>query len=494
MALKVSFNDAYKEWRNRARIYRPESVVHTAIEFLRKPAEDRLEEMRRAPWQTMLMVKWVCQDKLTDHNTGESISSSAFDDLRQKLWEFPAHVGLGTRDSLPGQLFFRQLLHAQIGFQRSSSSGFVRQAALLAQQQTDHPLRTLFEKKIGISVLDFMDLALAIYAAVLNGQQRFDMGWFEPLRTVYSGPVINAFVSSISRTFSELVIFCRTLPDSKIKVASELYEFPVVSRYPFLRIGDAIECWHPAVFYRGMEGLVHSVLSEEGQDYMDRFSKLFEQHVIGEAQKLPVPFLDENALRRYVTAETKVPDGLLSFPDCNVFIESKAGLFDESVMTVGHSEMFARKTRALRTAVAQAWSASISLRHEKRAPINVLNAKRDYLLIITNKELSASNGTKLASMYPVGTLDYPNPECGQFLPLDHIYVLSIEDFERLMAGALEFDLSVFLSECVEADNKPETSVHFFEQHLDRRKIPKRFSKLVASALDDAASRLERAFK
>lgn len=419
---------------------------------------------------------------------------SELHDLRQRLWEFPERVDLGTRDTLPVHLFVRQLLHAQIGFQQASSPGFLREAALLAQQQPDHRLRSLFERKIGIGILDFMDLAFATYAAILDDKRRLDIGWFEPLRAVYSESVINAFLSNISRTFPELVIFCRNLPDSNHKVASELYEFPVLSRYPFLRTGASMECWHPAVFYRGMEGLVHSVLSEEGQDYMDRFSKMFEQHVVDEAQKLAVPFFDETAIRACMPVGAKVPDGLLMFPDCNIFIESKAGLFDESVMTVGHSEMFARKTRALRDATVQAWSASVSLRSENRAPPSVLRAKRDYLLIVTNKELSASRGTTLALMYPAGTLDYPTPEAARFLPLDNIYVLSIGDFERLMAGAPEFDLPSFLDGCVEADSKAETAVHLFEQHLNREKVPIRYSKLVVSALEDAQLRIERAFK
>jgi hypothetical protein len=346
---------------------------------------------------------------------------------------------------------------------------------------------------LGIGTLDFLDLAFATYAAILDGKQQFDLQWFEPLRTLYSERVIQTFVSLLSRTFPELVAFCRSLPDAELKVASEYFEFPVVSRYPFLRNGASIECWHPAVFYRGMENFVHSVLSEERQDYMDSFSKLFEQHVIEEARKLGAPFLDENTLRKCVAVDTKVPDGLLSFPGCNVFIESKAGLFDQSIMTMGHSKMFSDRTRALRTAVAQAWATSASLRSEKRAPSSVLNAANDYLLIVTNKELSASRGLALASMYPPGTLRYPSSESEQFLPLEHIYILSVDDFERLMAGASGFNLSSFLRECVEADRKAETSVHFFEQHLDMRRVPRKFSKLVSTTIDDASSRLARAF-
>jgi hypothetical protein len=160
-------------------------------------------------------------------------------------------------------------------------------------------------------------------------------------------------------------------------------------------------------------------------------------------------------------------------------------------MTAGHSQMFAHKTRAIRTAVVQGWSASTGLRKERRAPPQVLNASRDYLLIVTNKELGASRGTTLASMYPPETLVYPDPEARRFLPLSNIYVLSIEDFERLVHGALttELALPAFMDDCVAADQVAETSVRFFEQHLDRWKLPRAFSTLVENTLDQIAARL-----
>ena len=189
-------------------------------------------------------------------------------------------------------------------------------------------------------------------------------------------------------------------------------------------------CWHPAVYYRGLESFVHSVLSEEGQQYIQPFSGLFEQHVVTEAKQVPARFLGEDALRAFIAADTQVPDGLLSFAGCNVFVESKAGLYHESVMTVGNSDVFAHKTRAIRKAVGQASATSVSLREQRRAPLQVLEADADYLLIVTNKELGASKGTALASMYPEGTLDYPNAEAERLLPRKRIYVLAIDDFER----------------------------------------------------------------
>ena len=331
-----------------------------------------------------------------------------------------------------------------------------------------------------------------MYAAVLNNDTRLDATWFDPLRARYTEAVVEAFIRAISRDYVQLCAFFRALPDKDPKRASEYYEFPVIKRYPFLRTGNTLECWHPMVFYRGIEGFVHSLLSEAGQDYIDRFSKLFERHVASEAAKVgDAHFLHEGQIESFMPPGKQVPDVLLSFPDCNIFIESKAGLFDESVMVVGHSEMFAHKTRALGKAVKQAWSACTWLRREGRAPAQILNAPKDYLVIVTNKELNASHGTILAKMYPQGTLTYPDEDAGRYLPLERIYVLSIEEFERLIAAAAlpQFDLPAFLEDCTIANRDPETQVFLFEQFLDRRQIRSDCSEIVVNAIESAEARL-----
>ena len=442
----------------------------------------------------MLMVKWACQDRYPGPAHLPSISYAQLDDLRQRLWDFPAHIDTGGRNAIPLGLFMRQLMRPQLGFQRGFNRSFVREAALLAEHAEDHPLRELFRQETGFDVVDFIDLSLAICNKTIEGERVFTDSYLSSLHTTYTPEVVSSFLGSISRSFFDLTAFCRSLPDTERKVASEFFEFPILARYPFFRRDNAMICWHPAVFFRGLEGFVHSVLSEEGHQYMQRFSRLFERHVIAEARRVPTRFVDEDALRDLIAADTQVPDGLLSFPGCNVFIESKAGLYHESVMAVGNSEVFAHKTRSIRTAVRQAWATSVSLRKQRRASREVLDADADYLLIVTNKDLGASRGPALRSMYPEGTLDYPNAEAERLLPLDRIYVVAIDDFERLTNAAAsgQIELPAFLASCVAHDEERHSPLSLFEQHLKRRQLPVEFSNTVNKAIDAGLSRLERA--
>ena len=489
--LPVSFTDAYKNWRNRARKFSLESIVSGAIEILCEPSSDPVAELGKAPWLTLLMVKWACQDRHSGRAHMPAISRAQLNDLRQRLWDFPERLYTGSAGTMPPELFMRQLVRPQLGFQRALTKSFVREAALLGEQPENHPLRRLFVEKTAFDVLAFIDLSLATSTRIVKGERAFPAVFLNSLHPVHAPEVVSAFQRSIARTLPDLVTFCRSLPDANRKVASEFFEFPVLTRYPFFQNGSTMICWHPAVFYRGLESFVHSVLSEAGPDYIEPFSRLFEQHVLAEAGKVPARLFGEDALRGLISAETQVPDGLLSFPGCNVFIEAKAGLYRESVMTVGNSDVFAHKTTAIRKAVGQAWATSLSLREQRRAPLQVLEADADYLLIVTNKELGAGRGTALASMYPKGTLDYPNADAERLLPRKRVYVLSIDDFERLTNAAASgyIELPAFLASCVHDDAEPRTARQLFEQHLNERSVPARFSHTIEKAIDASFLRL-----
>ena len=493
MARRVSYNDAYKAWRNQARPYSRESIVDCAIEVLKNPPSNLVEETSTAPWLTLLMVKWVCQDRHFDRRRHlPAITLEQFNELRQGLWEFPARTLARDQESTPPPLFIRRLSRPQLGFQRPPNESFVREAALLAQQPDSHPLRALFKEKTGLEVREFIEFALVTLGAVVTGRGEIPVAWLTAIGNGKAEGVVSSFRSAVGRTLPELLAFCRSLPNAGYKVASEHFEFPFLTRYPFLRRGDVLICWHPAVVYRGLENFVHSVLSEEGQTYTDRFGHVFERHVVAEAKKVPAQFFDEAELRGWIGADTKVPDGVLSFEGCNVFVESKAGLFGESMMAIGNGEVFAHKTRPIRNAMAQAWATSVSLRQGRRAPDRVGDADVDYLLVVTNKELAVGKATALAAMYPEGTLEPPNAEAARLLPLQRVYLLSIDDFERLTSGAAHglVDLPEFLSSCVDDDSTPESSLFLFEQHLNRRSVPRRFSEVVSSAIEAGFYRSE----
>ena len=119
----------------------------------------------------------------------------------------------------------------------------MREAALLAEQPKDYTLRKLFKEKTGFDILVFVDLSLATFTAIAKGERAFSDTFLSSLHPMYTPAVVSAFQRSIARTFPELVAFCRSLPDADRKVASEFFEFPALTRYPFFQTGRTMICW-----------------------------------------------------------------------------------------------------------------------------------------------------------------------------------------------------------------------------------------------------------
>jgi hypothetical protein len=94
-------------------------------------------------------------------------------------------------------------------------------------------------------------------------------------------------------------------------------------------------------------------------------------------------------------------------------------------------------------------------------------AEKDYLLIVTTKELGAGSGADLESMYPEGTLEYPSEVRRSFLPLSNTYVVSVDDYERLLVAARDnllpegSSISGLLRLCIESDQDPAVAKVLF---------------------------------
>jgi hypothetical protein len=389
------------------------------------------------------------------------ISQTQFDDLRQRMWEMGECTGSQKYQS--PQSFLRRLTHQQLAFQRPPGLGFLREAALIGALPPAHSLRRMFETRTGMTPEQFIDYTYAIYPAILvDGRRTLSVDWFRPLRQRYGETVFQRYISLVSNTFPESQEFAKSLKTTPVRFASELYESTPFSRFPFLREGSTLHCWHGMVFYRGMENLVHSIMSEAGPDYIEPYSKIFERHVVNQILELPGTHYTEDQMRKFLGQESLVPDALVSYPAASVYIEVKTGIFKESVMTVGDADIFSHKTKSLATAIHQGWAAAIGMRRVSGISDQVRSAPRTFLLVVTNWEMAVGNGANLRDMYPDGKLDYPDGDVEAVLPLDNVFFLCVDDFDRLIEAVVRDGLVLpdFLATCTARNSSPETSRFF----------------------------------
>src|SRR5205807_860220 len=94
------------------------------------------------------------------------------------------------------------------------------------------------------------------------------------------------------------------------------------------------------------------------------------------------------------------------------------------------------------------------------------------------------SGADLKAVYPEGQLSYPSDEAKALLPLERIYFVSVDEFERLAASASDArQVHDFLRECVRLDAEPSTGKYFFDEHLRTFSGRRKESKFLTSALE-----------
>ena len=483
----LTFEEAYRYWRNKARRYSSISLLSKCFNALGSSRLGDADSMRHAPWQITLMVKWICQDHRM--HSAREVTDDEFLSLRQTLWDIQNRIDLNCGGSLPGYLLFRQLTNSQLGFQRRISRGFVRDAAMLHLMDDNNKVKRHFEDSTGLSPREFIDLAYITLALCESSESRIlSARSYKDLCVAFGEDKVNAFLKLVSADLDELIGYCSALFDARKRVTSEYFEFPPIKRFPLFRTPDGFLVWHKAILYRSLESLAHIVLSSDPHIF-NRFTKVFEHHVVAEARRFPGEFFDENQLKQWLPKGSNVPEGLIAFHDANVFIESKAGVFDEQIMTVGNAEIFRDRTWNLTKAIQQGVSASQGLRDNQSLPPRIREQKADYLIVVTNRELALGNGARFMSMHaPKNRFDFG--ECST-LPATHVYFVHIDDFERLVSNCVDRGLHLpsILAQCVEADAHADSSVFFFSQHLDRLGFSRSMSALVTNAHADVFDRL-----
>lgn len=488
---RVDFQTAHQELVRAMRPYSAASIVETALRVLRRPTAKPIDRLRDAPWQILLLVKWALVDPQVQLFQAPPIPQSDFDMLRQRLWSI---WGWADVQHATGHLFMRQLLNAQIDFQRAPTFSFMRQSALIARLRKGHVLRQKFNELFGMEPETYLDLAFVAHASVLNGRETLSKEWFSPLEPYYGGAVITSFLRLLSRDLpglrEELL-----RPPGELARPTELFEFPVLKQFPLLLRPDGhYECWHPMVFSRGLEDFVHRRFATLGPLYTEKYSEIFESYVVELLGESGQPYLDEHALKGRVGAGASVPEAAVCLAGCNLFVEAKMGLFPDALFVEGTPEHLRNRLKAVRKAIKQGWNISSSLRGWQDRNDPSLPSGQDFLIVVTNRDLNLSRGDLLASMSPESDgSPYPFAEAERFLPLSNVLFSSIDDFELLVGmvrtGAIE--LAGFLRGVVAANADPSTSAYYLGDHLKRVGGAAPQSALMEQAVAASLQRLSR---
>ena len=487
----ANYTDMVKRLRRRLRPYSVHAIIDACIEVLDKWRGRGLDELKSAPWLTLLIVKLVLEDKSISLRGTQPCPTDLIDEIRNDLWNTPgAHEHEGSPSIY---LMIRSLVHTQLLFQQAESFAFLRWPALISRLPPEHALRGQFEAEFGCDPDTFIGVVFAVYSAVMQGNTFIAFNYLEPLRPLY-GSAIDRFLDRFAKDATDLrqllveqlhrriyveVNGRKTLrQDAAVRPESERIEFPWVSRFPFFRHPSGrLAVWHRLVFARGMEDGVHNVLSSLGQAYTDPFSKIFEDYVVELVRNSGMDFVSEDEIKGGIASRPAV-EALVHADRCNVFIESKMSLFPDRVLISDRRPEIFMKMRRIREGMVQGWRVGEMLRDGTVHVDGASNAEQDFLIIVTSRQLNVCSGEHFKRMFGDDVIARINPESNfvgptalqlDRLPLNNIFVLSIEEFEHLTSAIAEgsVDLISLLRAAALDNADPVTSSMHFDQILSK---------------------------
>lgn len=475
------------------RQYTATSLVEAALGTLWASYPTKLDELQTAPWHILLLVKWAFRDPHVALRAGKSVSAREFDTLRQRLQDL---VGSEYKRHKPQNIFLMLRAHfQQIDFQKPEGWGFLRWPALIAKQPRSHPSRRQFLSEVGMPPEHFMDLAFGLLAAAINRDASLAPNWFKPVSQSY-GTSVHAMWRLVSRDFTSLRDEMRRDRANRLPLRQELYEFPYLKRFPYIKFRDGrFHCWHPKVLARGLEDIVHNKLSELQNEYTEPFSRLFEKYVMELARAMDSGAVLDDQYRALTQGSTPNVEAVIPCGDCNVFVEAKMSLFGDDVLLTDNVTQAYQKTKRIRAGIKQAWNVGKALRATNSFLPACSAAIQDFLLVVTSRELFIGDGEMLRRLYKEGDFDYPDEESRINLPLCNVFVVSIENFERLSnavaAGAVS--LPALMKEAVENNRDPTTSAILFDAFIRKYISSWGLPALILSARQEAESRIRQAF-
>ena len=249
------------------------------------------------------------------------------------------------------------------------------------------------------------------------------------------------------------------------------------------------------VFARGLEDLVHLRLSELQTEYTQPFSRLFEKYVVELSKAMdPSALTDEEYLALVGNGASNV-EAAIACGDCNVFVEAKMSLFADDVVLTDSEVQVYQKTKRVRDGIKQAWNVGQTVRSNNSPLPAYAAAEQDFLLLVTSRELFVGDGEMFQRLYRVGDFEYPDAAAKADLPLRNVFIMSIENYERLScavaAGAVS--LPALLKEAATKAQDPATSSMLFDGYLQPYVKGWGLPDLLLNARKQSESRLAVAF-
>lgn len=464
--------DSFRKVRNRLRKHYPEEIILACIAKLNERHYDSIQHLRLyPPWRLLLLVKWTLL-------YGEYLSPS-----RRALNDRDFRYLLGLMRDLEGNLrlpseydniflFLRNLSFQQFWLQGDlDMAGFARQEILFGQLPDNHPYRKSFEHEFGVGIPSFLELAMMLMTRfAVEKQSSVTLQWFSPVIDKYGDGAIAKFLNLLSADVDSLRTGLKDIESTPTRVSYEVYEKTPLRHTPLLKHDEQFYPFSAALLARSMETFVYDRLRRKNPSaFMDKFGPIFERYVGHSLRKAGLPSLSERDLRESLEGSIKLVDYVVVDGGCNVLIDAK-GVEMSYLGMVGHEpEQIKDRTKdSVVKGIKQGFDTASWLANLDSIKGTRLG-KKNYLLVVTYKDLFLGNGKDFHDYVAGPTLDRLTEEYAGIppIPYEQMYFISIDDFDLMMGGIASGAIGLIgtIEAAISADANPVTKKFTFQQHI-----------------------------
>ncbi len=481
----------YKRARNRLRRYEPTSFVNQAIDALHGAELAGLQALQyHQPWNILLAVKWAFQEAdVLSHRRPRARRSDLLGILRivsemdaVRLPHNYEHVAL----------FMRHLAFPQFWLQSGSRvDGLIREYLIFLGLPPNHPFAGQFERLAGISLQEHLVLSYALMCVAIerSGNRVITTERFRLLEPRLSHGAVRKFFGSLSKSSAEMSSWLqgdefRTMPigDQQI-LPTPLLDTPLIETG-----AETYSVISPTLLMRNLESGIYRTLRKPDPAYFHtRFGPLFETFTRRCIDDANCSYLDEDALKFRLSGMGKCVDFMVLEERCNVLIDSKGVEMPRLGRVSPRADTVLRSIKeSAFKAIRQAMATARRLAQSVHADLTARKQLETFVLVVTYDELYLGSSAEFPEVF-ASVLPKLADEFGMPLPvpLDHVFFLSIWEFEQLLLRKQRGRASVsdVLRHAHTHDGHSRTRRYMFRQHLESFEVDENRLPLLQSGLD-----------
>lgn len=428
------------------------------------------------PWYLLLLIKWSFQFG-SKKSPPKQVTEKSLVTIINKIRKFDGDCGspfLNNSDHRNASKFFRTIAFQQFWLQRNIGSwDLARQYILICGLPKNNLIQTQFAKTYGISMEQFLEMSFLLWTWLTKNTANYIFNPKVIFKDIdFSETQIQQYFKALALCPSETVTFftSKTRPINdpcfQIKEISPLLEKPI------LILNEQLLVYSRQLFEKNInEYFYNQVKRIGGSPASVIFAKRLEIYVKDALQSVGLPFICENDLKNKFPG-CKVPDFLITLPNCTVFLEVKSVEMKPLAQVYPDNQVLINELEdSVIKATIQGLSLATKLTKINKT-IHRLYTLPPFLLILTYKDHYLGDGQSVWDEFLFSAVNSSplNKEIDlQSIPADHIIILSLYEFDLLMSCLHQSQslLEEILTNVIKNNLNQETRKFTFSQHLDQ---------------------------